>query len=301
MTTRLLFLLLPTVGCHPWFLEQPSPADAGPSQLDAGDATTPEPATAPAPPESTSSPDGAPSGALPPLADPDAGQGGATPVVGMVPLDQQARTVAAVVAEPGWGAGVDAGSSPAVESQLPAARPLEGALALARALSSAPGPKGCGEPPLCFLRVAISTSTGRLYTARLSSTYPADACGRDVVNDGKDVLIGDSHGRFGNLQCSPTTPQIAVGFLIPNEVFGSEIERQWSAGDGFRSQWTIIHGAAADTGLYLPAPGARSTMDMLWFGRFSKGEAYGTLVVPLRNQTTGAPALGELLFDVRIR
>jgi hypothetical protein len=300
MKTRLLLLLLPMFGCHPWFLERQSAADGGSPQTDVGDATSSTPATGVAPPDPVSSPDGEQSGAQPRFSDPDAGPGGALPVVGMVPPDQQARAVAALVEEPGWGTGVDAGTFPPAASQLPAPGPLDGALALGGAPPLATGAKGCGEPPLCFLRVAIRTSTGRLYTARLSSSYPSDTCGRDVVNDGKDVLIGDSRGRFGDLKCSPTTPTIAVGFLIPNEVVGTKIERQWTALDGFRSQWTLT-GPAADTGLYVPAPAALSTMDLLWFGRFSRGEAYGTLVVPLRNQSTGAAALGELVFDVRIR
>jgi hypothetical protein len=150
MKTRLLLLLLPTVGCHPWFIQQPTAADAGPPETDVGDASSSERDTGTATPESTSVPDAVESDALPPFADPGAGQGGATPFLGMVPPDQQARAVAALVDEPGWGTGVDASSSPPVESQLPAPGPLDGALALARALLPAMGPKGCGEPPLCF-------------------------------------------------------------------------------------------------------------------------------------------------------
>jgi hypothetical protein len=47
--------------------------------------------------------------------------------------------------------------------------------------------------------------------------------------------------------------------------------------------------------------GRRSTLDIRWLGRVSGGEAYGSLVVPLRNRTTGAVARGQLLFDVRLR
>jgi hypothetical protein len=149
--------------------------------------------------------------------------------------------------------------------------------------------------------MAIMTAAGRLYTARLGATYPSDSCARDVIDDGKNVLVGDPNGRFGDLRCSTSSPQITVGFLIPSQVLGTTIERRWLADDGFRSQWTIADGAPADNGLYVPELSKTSTLDLLWLGRFSKGEAYGSLVVPLRNMATGAPALGELLFDVRIR
>ena len=149
--------------------------------------------------------------------------------------------------------------------------------------------------------MAILTAAGRFYTARLGATYPSDSCARDVIDDGKNLLIGDPNGRFGDLRCSTSSPQITVGFLIPSQVLGTTIERRWLADDGFRSQWTIADGAPADNGLYVPELSKTSTLDLLWLGRFSKGEAYGSLVVPLRNMVTGAVALGELLFDVRIR
>jgi hypothetical protein len=227
---------------------------------------------------------------------------------GEAPADDMAPAVARDVAAAGWGSGEDGGVYES-DATLPAADPASSSLALARVSSTTA--KGCGEPALCFMRVAIVTASGRVYTAMVSPSYPQDNCARniltadDLVDAGADdpgaILIGDSAGRLANRMCSASSPRINVGFLIPKQVTGAPFARQWFAGDGFQSQWVLSNGVSADNGLYLPVDGRRSTLDIRWLGRFSGGEAYGSLVVPLRNKVTGALARGELLFDVRLR
>lgn len=241
-----------------------------------------------------------------PLGNDGTAPGSLEPASGALPPAQLAPAIAALVARPGWGTDADGGAqdagvtAPSDAESLPAVDPASGTLALAR-LVGAGGPKGCGEPPRCYLRAAILTASGRLYTARLSSAYPQDTCARDIIDDGKNILIGDSHGRFGHSMCARSSPQITVGFLLPNQVFGTVVESQWTSRDGFRSEWAIANGAPGDNGAYLPAPDNVSTVDLLWFGRFRLGEGYGSLFVPLRNMATGAAAIGALIFDVQIR
>jgi hypothetical protein len=290
----LVLLLLPCIACQALGLGPPGHSIADGGSQDATevahsgpDASDPFGATA-----------GEPEGGV--VADVDAS---VQPLPDGAPPENLAAAVAAAVSEPSWNASSDGGSADGLllpdDASLPP--PVPGSNKLALAGTAKVFPRGCGEPSLCYLRAAITTGAGRTYTARLSTAYPNDTCARDIIDDGKNLLIGDPGGRLAGWVCSRTAPQVTVGFLIPTSIFETHFERVWTAYDGFRSQWTIADGAPGDDGLYVPAPRNTSTLDLLWYAPVANGEAYGSLVVPLRNKATGTPALGEVIFDVRIR
>jgi hypothetical protein len=208
---------------------------------------------------------------------------------------------------PPWTA--DAGVDPAAvgvdipdPSSLPAASALAGALALSNDLSTSDaGTRGCGEPATCYLRTAIITRRGHVYSARLSDSYPEDSCVTKVITCDQAVLVGDSNGRFGDRMCGSAAPQITLGFLLPQPLlFSWSAGQVWASTTGFKSEWTLAN-AGDDSGSYLPAPGFKSKLWPLW-SRFSAGgEIYGEMLVPLRHSKTHELALGFALFDIRVR
>jgi hypothetical protein len=212
---------------------------------------------------------------------------------------------------PPWGA--DAGADPASlatdfpdPSSLPPASALSAALALSiddttPDAGTDAGPRGCGEPPTCYLRTAILTRQGHVYSARFSNNYPKDSCVTKVVTCDQAVLVGDSNGRFGDPICGSGTPQITFGFLVPQQLlFGWSSGQVWESASGFKSEWTLAD-AGEDSGSYQPAPGFTSKLWPLWSRFFAGGEVYGEMIVPLRNSTTQELALGLALFDIRVR
>lgn len=179
-------------------------------------------------------------------------------------------------------------------------------LVLARdATGSVSSRAGCGEPPSCFLRASISTASGRKYAASLSSAYPEDTCARDLVGENKNViLIGDSYPRTAAGEaCSPARPQMTLAFFMPSAVVGRRFltSDYWLADDGFNSQWHLAGAPGTDSGDYVPEPGLVSRLDLFLSALTSGGEAFGQLSVPLHHSVSGAPALGFVAFDVRIR
>jgi hypothetical protein len=208
---------------------------------------------------------------------------------------------------PPWGAG--AGVDPAAfgadfpdPSSLPQASGLSGVLALSSDISATDaGTRGCGEPPTCYLRTAILTRQGHIYSARFSNSYPKDSCVTKVITCDQAVLVGDSNGRFGDSICRPAKPQITLGFLLPQPLLFSWNSGQvWESSSGFKSEWTLAD-AGADSGAYQPLPGFTSKLWPLWSRFFAGGELYGEMIVPLRHSTTRELAIGFALFDIRVR
>jgi hypothetical protein len=163
------------------------------------------------------------------------------------------------------------------------------------------GSMGCGEPPTCYLRTIIATPHGNVYAARMSASYPKDTCVTKVVDCDHSVLVGDSNGRFGDPMCGGTTPQITLGFLLPQSLlFGWDSGQIWLSTSGFKSEWTLM-GAGGDSGSYEPIPGFTSKIWPMWARFYAGGEVYGEMLVPLRQTMTHELAIGFALFDIRVR
>jgi hypothetical protein len=207
---------------------------------------------------------------------------------------------------PPWDA--DAGVDPAAfgaafpdPSSLPQASALSAALALSGDSSAADaGTRGCGEPPTCYLRTAILTRQGHVYSARFSNNFPKDSCVTKVITCDQAVLVGDSNGRFGEPLCGSGS-QITLGFLLPQTLLFSWNSGQvWASSSGFKSEWTLAD-AGDDSGSYEPLPGFTSKLWPLWSRFFAGGELYGEMLVPLRHSKTHNLAIGFALFDIRVR
>lgn len=183
---------------------------------------------------------------------------------------------------------------------LPSADSTTDALALMTPGSEV-GTNGCGEPPTCYLRTIIATASGRLYSASLSKNYPKDSCVTKAIDCDHVILVGDSHPRYSDRACSPDTPSVSLGFLLPQYLaFGWQAGQIWESTNGFRSEWTL-NNAGADSGAYEPIPGQISKLWPAWTRYFAGGEIYGELLVPLRHRDSHRLALGFALFDIRVR
>jgi hypothetical protein len=296
MTSRFFIVLLPLIaaGCPelPFSHGSKSPADAGSDGDD--------------PASGFGAGFGAGSGGdlFPGFDTADASASGSNIVDGIA-LDSADAGAFSIV--PPWTA--DAGVDPAAvgvdipdPSSLPAASALLGALALSSDVTTSDaGTRGCGEPATCYLRTAIITRHGHVYSARLSTSYPEDSCVTKVITCDQAVLVGDSNGRFGDRMCGSATPQITLGFLLPQPLlFSWSAGQVWVSTSGFKSEWTLAN-AGDDSGSYLPAPGFKSKLWPLWSRFFAGGEIYGEMLVPLRHSKTHELALGFALFDIRVR
>lgn len=296
MTSRLFILLLPLVatGCPELSFSHTSksPADAGSDRDD--------------PASGFGAGFGAASGSdpFPGFDAADAAAPGSNIVDGIA-LDSTDAGAFSIV--PPWAA--DAGVNPAAvgadipdPSSLPSASALSAALALSNDVTTSDaGTRGCGEPATCYLRTAIITQHGHVYGARFSDSSPEDSCVTKVITCDQAVLIGDSTGRFGDRMCGSATPQITLGFLLPQPLlFSWSAGQVWVSTTGFKSEWTLAN-AGDDSGSYLPAPGFKSKLWPLWSRFFAGGEIYGEMLVPLRHSTTHELALGVALFDIRVR
>lgn len=186
-------------------------------------------------------------------------------------------------------------------TSLPPASSTSQGLALAIDPQTEVGHDGCGEPPTCYLRTIIATAAGHLYSTRMSRSYPMDSCVTKTVDCDGAVLIGDSNARFGDALCGAASPQITLGFLVPQGlVFSWQAGQVWESTSGFRSEWTIID-AGGDSGAYEPIPGQLSKLWPAWTRFFAGGEIYGELLVPLRHTVKHTLAIGFALFDIRVR
>jgi hypothetical protein len=149
-------------------------------------------------------------------------------------------------------------------TSLPSASATSEALALAGAAGTELGANGCGEPPSCYLRTIIATAQGRVYLARLSKSYPKDSCTTKTIDCDGAVLVGDSNARFADTSCGASTPQITLGFLVPQALlFSWQPGQLWESTSGFRSEWTLID-AGDDSGTYEPMPGRTSKLWPAW-------------------------------------
>jgi hypothetical protein len=186
-------------------------------------------------------------------------------------------------------------------TSLPPASTSSSGLALASDARTEAGVVGCGEPPTCYLRTIIATAGGRVYSARMSKSYPKDSCVTKAIDCDGAVLIGDSNGRFGDALCSADSPEITLGFLIPQGLFFSwQAGQVWESTSGFRSEWTLVD-AGVDSGAYEPIPGQISKLWPAWTRFLAGGEIYGELLVPLRHTVKHTLAIGFALFDIRVR
>jgi hypothetical protein len=187
-------------------------------------------------------------------------------------------------------------------SSLPPASESSALLALATDVRTMEvGVPGCGEPPTCYLRTIVATGHGRVYSARMSKSYPKDSCVTKVIDCDHDVLIGDSKARFGDATCTATSPQITLGFLLPQSLLFSWSNGQiWESTSGFKSEWTLSD-AGTDSGAYEPIPGLTAKLWPAWSRFYGNGEVYGELLVPLRHTVTHELAVGFALFDIRVR
>jgi hypothetical protein len=202
-------------------------------------------------------------------------------------------------------AGTDGGGLPFSfpdPSSLPAATEASKVLALAGDVRTIDvGVDGCGEPSTCYLRTIIATFSGHVYAARMSTDYPTDTCVTKTIDCDHAVLVGDPTARFGDDACRAGTPQISVGFLVPQSLlFGWNIGQVWESTAGFRSEWELVN-AGGDSGSYEPIPGRTAKLWPAWSRYYWGGEIYGELLVPLRHTKTHAPAIGFALFDIRVR
>jgi hypothetical protein len=185
---------------------------------------------------------------------------------------------------------------------LPPATPSSQALALAGDARTIEVPgTACGEPPTCYLRTIIATARGHVYGASDSAAYPHDTCVTKTVDCDQSVLVGDPIARFADNACRAASPQISLGFLLPQSLlFGWYAGQLWQSTSGFRSEWTIVNGGV-DSGAYEPMPGYTSKLWPAWSRYYAGGEFYGELLVPLRHSVTHTPAIGFALFDIRVR
>jgi hypothetical protein len=263
--------------------------------------------------------DGAPGGGSgnPGVAGAD-GDRGVAPFPGFEALDAKASTSnsvggVAVDADGGafsipvpWAfdAGVVDGALPFTfppPSSLPPANMASPDLALASDSRTETVVDGCGEPPACYLRMIIATARGRVYSARMSGSYPKDSCVTKAIDCDGVVLIGDPNSRYGDALCSAGSPQITLGFLVPQGLFFSwRVGQVWESTSGFRSEWTLID-AGDDSGAYEPMPGQTSKLWPAWARFLADGEIYGELLVPLRHSVKHTLAIGFALFDIRVR
>jgi len=161
---------------------------------------------------------------------------------------------------------------------------------------------GCGEPPLCFMRISVLTEKGHVYSAIVSASYPKDNCARDVVDDKKTVLIGDTYRSEPGDDCADGSRFVSVAFFLepgaPGQTPLTADGSVWKSDSGFKSEWQIANGQAGDNGSYYPAPGDGSRIQL--FTR-NGSEAFGQLQVPIVNKDTGMLAVGYLEFDVFVR
>ncbi len=187
-------------------------------------------------------------------------------------------------------------------SSLPAASEASKTLALAGDVRMIDvGADGCGEPPTCYLRTIIATAGGHIYAARMSTAYPNDTCVTKTIDCDHAVLVGDPTARFGDNACRAGTPQISVGFLVPQSLlFGWNSGQVWESTAGFRSEWELVN-AGGDSGSFEPIPGRTAKLWPLWSRYYWGSEIYGELLVPLRHTKTHALAIGFALFDIRVR
>jgi hypothetical protein len=187
-------------------------------------------------------------------------------------------------------------------SSLPPASDNSALLALANDVRNMEvGVPGCGEPPTCYLRTIVATGHGHVYSARMSKAYPNDSCVTKVIDCDHDVLIGDSKARFGDATCTATSPQITLGFLLPQSLLFSWNSGQiWESTSGFKSEWTLSD-AGIDSGTYKPIPGLTAKLWPAWSRFYWNGEVYGELLVALRHTVTHELAVGFALFDIRVR
>jgi hypothetical protein len=187
-------------------------------------------------------------------------------------------------------------------SSLPPASDNSASLALANDLRTMEvGGPGCGEPPTCYLRTIVATGHGRVYSATMSKAYPSDSCVTQVIDSDHDVLIGDSKARFGDATCTATSPEITLGFLLPQSLLFSWNNGQiWESTSGFKSEWTLSS-AGIDSGTYKPIPGLTAKLWPAWSRFYWNGELYGELLVALRHTVTHELAVGFALFDIRVR
>lgn len=186
-------------------------------------------------------------------------------------------------------------------TSLPPASTTSPELALASDSRMETGVAGCGEPPTCYFRTVIATAQGRVYSAKMSKAYPKDSCVTKAIDCDGAVLIGDSNGRFGDALCGAGSPQITLGFLVPQGLFFSWQGGQvWESTSGFRSEWTLVD-AGDDSGTYEPIPGQTAKLWPAWTRFLAGGEIYGELLVPLRHTVKHTLAIGFALFDIRVR
>jgi|GEM_PF-4160241 len=161
---------------------------------------------------------------------------------------------------------------------------------------------GCGEPPDCLLRASILTLAGRAYPAGFSSDYPQDKCARDFVKDDATILIGDTFRTAPALRCAAGGASISAAFNIDYSIWylSRGFDSVWTSDDGFRSEWQVANGVAADNGSYYPSPGSSSRLEFFWVDS-TTGRSVGQLQVPLLNSATGTRAVGYLQFNVIVR
>jgi hypothetical protein len=186
-------------------------------------------------------------------------------------------------------------------TSLPSASASFQSLALAEPSRSEVGAEGCGEPPTCYLRMVIATARGHVYAASMSKAYPNDSCVTKTIESDGAVLVGDSHARFADLSCEVGSPQVTLGFLLPQRLLYSwQAGQLWESTSGFRSEWSLVD-AGDDSGIYEPIPGLVSKLWPAWARVVVGGEIYGELLVPLRHTVKHSLAIGFALFDIRVR
>lgn len=167
---------------------------------------------------------------------------------------------------------------------------------------------GCGEPAACFMQMSILTLSGHTYTAAFSSSYPKDNCARDVLDEDGDgnkdtIFIGDTFRSVPADECSFGSPFLSVAFFIDWQTAYRSlgVAQTWKTHDGFRSEWQIANGRAADNGSYYPLPGAISRLQLWGILPYSEGRTRGQLQVPLINNDNGSFAVGYVDFRVSFR